>query len=445
MRISASLIVKNEESCLETCLKSIQGVDEIVIVDTGSTDSTIEIAKRYTDKVYSGEEYLWRDDFAYSRNQSLSKCKGDWVLIIDADEVLEEGGLAKIRKKINLTKKKCIFFDTICASDHKEIHDSIRLFRNRVGITWKGRIHNYLSEIEADKSNIRIYYGCSAAHQQDPDRALRILTKVLEENPNCKREHFYLAREYWYRDDFETAASMYEAYLKKADWAPEMADAQLKLARCYWHLQRGEDARAHCLQAIKINTNFEEAFLLMAEMSGPVNSKRWKEFASTANNEHVLFIRTAKTIEAEEAEEEIEPPDLTLEQSAGVYRPHSDLAKGTFSAGAGCVFSEGVHIDCTGIVHIGKHCLFLRGVQVHTHKHDFFYGNVPDVTKEHGIQPTVLCIGDNVVIAEDATILAGVSLIGDNAVVGTKSVLTHDVGPNEIWAGNPARLIGKRE
>ena len=69
MKISASLIVKNEQDHLRSCLESIKGVDEIVIVDTGSKDGTISIAKEYTDKVYYGEDYLWQDDFAHSRNQ----------------------------------------------------------------------------------------------------------------------------------------------------------------------------------------------------------------------------------------------------------------------------------------------------------------------------------------------------------------------------------------
>jgi len=95
--LAISMIVKNESGCIEACLNSVKGADEIVIVDTGSTDDTIEICKRYTKKVYSDP---WKDDFAYSRNVSLRKCKSDFILIIDADEVLTTP-IGRISKTIN--------------------------------------------------------------------------------------------------------------------------------------------------------------------------------------------------------------------------------------------------------------------------------------------------------------------------------------------------------
>lgn len=84
MSISACMIVRNEEKLLPNCLDSIKGwVDEIIIVDTGSTDKTIEIAKSYGAKVYRQK---WRDNFSFHRNHSISKATKDWIFIIDADE-----------------------------------------------------------------------------------------------------------------------------------------------------------------------------------------------------------------------------------------------------------------------------------------------------------------------------------------------------------------------
>ncbi len=110
--ISACMIVKNEQDCLDKCLRSIQGVDEIVILDTGSKDKTGDIARRYTDKYYP-DEYVWNDNFAEARNYAAKKCTGDWILIIDADETLEEEGIEKIRKAVKQTKKNSIQFKTI--------------------------------------------------------------------------------------------------------------------------------------------------------------------------------------------------------------------------------------------------------------------------------------------------------------------------------------------
>ena len=80
------MIVKNEEDCLGRCLKSVcDHVDEIIIVDTGSTDGTVEIAKSYGARIY---HHPWENDFSKHRNQSLSYATGDWIFILDADEEL---------------------------------------------------------------------------------------------------------------------------------------------------------------------------------------------------------------------------------------------------------------------------------------------------------------------------------------------------------------------
>ena len=86
--VSLCMIVKNEERHLRRCLESLQGlIDEMIIVDTGSTDQTIEIAKSYTNNVY---QFDWENDFSAARNFALSKATKDYVYVADADEVLDE-------------------------------------------------------------------------------------------------------------------------------------------------------------------------------------------------------------------------------------------------------------------------------------------------------------------------------------------------------------------
>jgi len=86
--ISVCMIVKNEEKVLERCLLSLQGIwDELIIVDTGSSDKTKEIATRFTDRVY---DFKWIDDFSAARNYAFSKAKCDYIYSADADEVLDE-------------------------------------------------------------------------------------------------------------------------------------------------------------------------------------------------------------------------------------------------------------------------------------------------------------------------------------------------------------------
>ena len=94
--ISLCMIVKNEEDVLENCLSSVfKATDEIIIVDTGSTDKTKDIARKYTDKIY---DFKWVDDFSKARNYSFSKATKDYILWLDADDIIEEEDLKKLIK-----------------------------------------------------------------------------------------------------------------------------------------------------------------------------------------------------------------------------------------------------------------------------------------------------------------------------------------------------------
>ncbi|HYF75279.1 MAG TPA: glycosyltransferase family 2 protein, partial [Candidatus Nitrosocosmicus sp.] len=87
--VSLCMIVKNEEKFLENCLKSVKDfVDEMIVVDTGSADRTVEIAKSHNARVFYFE---WINDFAAARNYALDQATGEYVLVMDADEYLEQG------------------------------------------------------------------------------------------------------------------------------------------------------------------------------------------------------------------------------------------------------------------------------------------------------------------------------------------------------------------
>jgi len=99
--ISLCMIVKNEEQFLEQCLNSVKDwVDEIIIVDTGSTDHTKEIAAKFTDRLY---DFEWSDDFSAARNESLKHATGDWILVLDADETIAETDIQKIKELVKST------------------------------------------------------------------------------------------------------------------------------------------------------------------------------------------------------------------------------------------------------------------------------------------------------------------------------------------------------
>lgn len=103
------MIVRDEEDVLERCLKSVKDIpDEIIIVDTGSIDKTKEIAKKFTNKIY---DFKWVDDFAEARNYSFSKATKDYIMWLDADDVIEE---EEYKKFIKLKKIWILVLTFIC-------------------------------------------------------------------------------------------------------------------------------------------------------------------------------------------------------------------------------------------------------------------------------------------------------------------------------------------
>ena len=292
------MIVKNEEACLAKCLESVKGVDNIYIVDTGSTDNTVEVAKRYTENVYT--DFTWCDHFAKARNHALSKVKEEnaYVLSIDADEYLHS--FEELRKAVDeAAEKEALAVDVkLFAEGDGQMHYFPRLFKKDSRVWWEGAVHNHVSVPAERIGDVRITYGYSPAHYQDPNRAFRILQKEVEEHGN-PRETFYLGREYWYRGMYQECVVAMGKYVQKSQFLAEKADAFLIMARCYWNLGMGNNARDACLQAIAINAHFKEAVLFMALIAGKgtgnqqweKNAAQWERMAETADNSNVLFVR----------------------------------------------------------------------------------------------------------------------------------------------------------
>lgn len=295
--IGACLIVKNEEEMLPQCLESLKGIDEIFIADTGSQDNTVEIAKKYTSHVFT--EYKWEDSFCKARNFIKEKATTDWILSIDADEVLHDFGA--VREAVALAEQKGLLAVDIImrASDNGQEFFFPRLFKNDPRVFWVGNIHNHLSVIGEPLGNVKITHGYSPAHKLDPNRAFRILSKEVETRPDAVRETFYLGREYYYRKDYETTVKLMGKYVQRSQHLAEKAEAFLIMARSYWYMHMAEDARDAILQAIKINANFKEAIIFMSILAGKgtgvpqweANASQWEKMAATANNDGVLFKR----------------------------------------------------------------------------------------------------------------------------------------------------------
>ncbi|MGE5405050.1 MAG: glycosyltransferase family 2 protein, partial [Candidatus Saccharibacteria bacterium] len=148
-KLSICLVVKNEERFLQSCLNSIAGIaDEIIIVDTGSTDRTIEIAKQYTDEVFFLE---WNDDFSDARNFGLERASGEWIFVIDGDEELDPSTAQNLKIRMNQEDAEGFLVKVInyynAGDQVQTVTDVIfRLFRNRLEYRYSGAIHEQISE-----------------------------------------------------------------------------------------------------------------------------------------------------------------------------------------------------------------------------------------------------------------------------------------------------------
>ena len=287
--IGVAVIAKNEEALIGRCLASVVGADQCVVVDTGSIDRTIEIAKQYTDEVYT--DFIWCDDFSAAQNHAKSKMKTDWILSLDCDEFVHD--FSEVRKAIELGKDM-IRCGMIAEGGSRLEFGFGRLFRNYPEIFWLQPIHKHLNvpgEGE-EVGNVKITFGYSPAHQNDPDRALRILEKtVADEGDAAGRNLYYLGREYWYKRKYKECTATLGRYVQISTWPAEKAEAFLVMSQCYSARGLDEDARDACLQCLKINSNFKEAIQWMADISTPENSLQWKRMARTANNRDILWDR----------------------------------------------------------------------------------------------------------------------------------------------------------
>lgn len=218
--IGAVLIVKNEEAVLERCLRSLEGVDQLVVLDTGSTDRTLEIAGRFTTDVSS-----WKPPepfhFADARNRALEGCGQEWALTIDADEILMPGALDMLRQAIKNYFIADGFHVTFTLFDEEGKNPGrlpkLKLFRTSRWL-WQNRIHEilYPRSVPAPVRSVpeaviehRPPAGREARRQQNLD----LLKISVQESPEYVRNIRQLGMEYYARQDWGGAIPHLEQYM----------------------------------------------------------------------------------------------------------------------------------------------------------------------------------------------------------------------------------------
>ena len=238
--VSICMIMKNEEKNLRKCLDSAKSLgSEFILVDTGSTDSTIDIAKEYTSHVY---HFDWIQDFAAARNYSLSLASNDWVLILDCDESISSIDMDSLSKFMGNHPDK---IGLVSRRNHYEMNqsdsvytDQVERFFNRNLYEYKGEVHEQVVSKTSllispnQKKSIDLHlehFGYVGTEEELYAKAMRdadILKKMLIKNPGDPYLYFQLGQSYNMLHDDENALYYYEKGLS-FDVNPEAEYVQM--------------------------------------------------------------------------------------------------------------------------------------------------------------------------------------------------------------------------
>jgi glycosyltransferase involved in cell wall biosynthesis len=248
--ISLCMIVKNEESVLGRCLDSVKDiVDEIIIVDTGSSDKTKEIAAKYTNRIY---DFEWIDDFSAARNFSFEKATSEWIMWLDADDIitLESQKVFSDFKKNRLSTiaEDCIHtrYDITFDSKGNIELGSVRerLFKRNKNPKWRGRVHEVVSN--SDFKGV-LLEGFSITHKKESfnsilnERNLNIYKKMIQEGIELEtRDLYHLAVEYFNINYYLEAIKYFKVAIEK-DLKLQRSlfiQATIYLSECYIQTQQ---------------------------------------------------------------------------------------------------------------------------------------------------------------------------------------------------------------
>ncbi len=277
------MIVKNEQEFLEKCLESVKEIaDEIIIIDTGSKDKTLDIAKKFNAKIFKTK---WEDDFSKARNLSLEKATGDWILVLDADETISKKDLSRIKELIAKAPDEILGFMLIqrsyidnskfpkwVSSERDAYEESkpysgwiysgiTRIFRNKPEIRFEYPVHETVKE-SIKRANGKIAVANIPIHHygkiRDGDIVnkkselyLELGKKKLKENPNGK---FYyelgIQAQVLGKDD-----EAEECFKKAIELKPELSGPYINLGSLYSRQKKFQKALDIMKKALPIAEN----------------------------------------------------------------------------------------------------------------------------------------------------------------------------------------------
>ncbi|MBC2721745.1 MAG: glycosyltransferase family 2 protein [Desulfosporosinus sp.] len=259
--ITLCMIVKNEEETLQRCLQSVGNVvDQIIIVDTGSTDQTREVAGKLTPHCF---DFAWIDDFAAARNFSFSKATMDYILWLDADDILLPGDS---RKLTYLKQYMSPELDAVSMMYHCDFDNQgnttlkvrrTRLVKRAKNYQWKGAVHEDLVIKEGTLYDSDIVVTHRKNHgSSDPDRNLKIYDKLVAQGREfTPRDMLHYAMELHQHRSYLNAIEFYLKFMNMDEITDEdRIYGCSKLADCYHCLEDRKNERKFIFRSMEYDT-----------------------------------------------------------------------------------------------------------------------------------------------------------------------------------------------
>lgn len=267
-KLSVCLIVKDEEEVLERCLKCTKKfADEIIVVDTGSSDKSKEIAKNFTDAVY---DFEWTNDFSAARNFSFSKATCEFVMWLDADDVVSEENINKIilLKEVGGSAdvymlKYAIAFDE--NNNSTFTYERERILRRSKNPTWKGFIHEAIVPFGVVE-HLDITIEHRKVKAPIPKRNLKIYNSKIGKVEFSPRELFYYGRELFYNKYYKKCIKIMKKCLKMDLFLPNRVDASKIVAEAYLATGEIENAKKTLLGIFSFATPSSEICCLLGDI-----------------------------------------------------------------------------------------------------------------------------------------------------------------------------------
>lgn len=280
-KLSIAIIVRDRQKELFHCLQSVRGADEIIVLDTGSTDRTPDVARANGAVVYY---YHWEDDFSAARNKVLEYVHNSWVLSIDSDEILKSG-IQSVYTYINRNPGYKVVGTKMEQPDGWSFYAG-RLFRKDF-VHWERQIHEELSKpADALTDEIIIKHNPSPDHKYNPDLNIRMLRSALERNPLSHMDAFFLAEELFNSENYDAAVYWLDTFIGLTPKMPHLtSEAYYLLGECYCKLHRVGKGIDAMINAVKANQQMKVAYERLYDLT---KNEKWNELAQTATNHNVL-------------------------------------------------------------------------------------------------------------------------------------------------------------